>query len=104
MCADVEWEVIAYASRQLKKHEQNYPTHDLEIAVVAFALKIWRYYLYDVTCEIYTDHKGLKYILRQRDIADFVSKSLTCQEFTCQHVKLEHQRISGSLQQLLIPE
>ena len=78
MCADVEWEVIAYASRQLKKHEQNYPTHDLEIAVVAFALKIWRYYLYDVTCEIYTDHKGLKYILRQRDISDFVSKSLTC--------------------------
>ena len=47
--------VIAYASRQLKKHEQNYPTHDLEIAAVVFALKIWRHYLYGVTCEIYTD-------------------------------------------------
>ena len=54
--------VIAYASRQLKKHEQNYPTHDLEMAAVVFALKIWRHYLYGVTCEIYTDHKSLKYI------------------------------------------
>ena len=53
--------VIAYALRQLKKHEQNYPTHDLEMAVVVFALKIWRHYLYGVTCEIYTDHKSLKY-------------------------------------------
>ena len=41
--------VIAYASRQLKKHEQNYPTYDLEISAVVFALKIWRHYLYDVT-------------------------------------------------------
>ena len=54
--------VIAYASRRLKKHEQNYPTHDLEMAVVVFALKIWRHYLYGVTCEIYTDHKSLKYV------------------------------------------
>ena len=54
--------VIAYASRQLKKHEQNYPTHDLEMAAVVFALKIWRHYLYGVTYEIYTDHKSLKYI------------------------------------------
>ena len=54
--------VVAYASRQLKKHEQNYPTHDLEMAAVVFALKIWRHYLYGVTCEIYTDHKSLKYI------------------------------------------
>ena len=60
--------VIAYASRQLKKHEQNYPTHDLEMAVVVFALKIWRHYLYGVTCEIYTDHKSLKYIFQQRDL------------------------------------
>ena len=56
--------VIAYASRQLKKHEQNYPTHDLEMAAVVFALKIWRHYLYGVTCEIYTDHKSLKYIFQ----------------------------------------
>ena len=60
--------MIAYASRQLKKHEQNYPTHDLEMAAVVFALKIWRYYLYGVTCEIYTDHKSLKYIFQQRDL------------------------------------
>ena len=51
--------VIAYASCQLKKHEQNYPTHGLEMAVVEFVLKIWRHYLYGMTCEIYTDHKSL---------------------------------------------
>ncbi len=60
--------VIAYASRQLKKHEQNYPTHDLEMAAVVFALKIWRHYLYGVTCEIFTDHKSLKYVFEQRDL------------------------------------
>ncbi|XP_033516668.2 uncharacterized protein [Nicotiana tomentosiformis] len=60
--------VIAYASRQLKKHEQNYPTHDLEMAAVVFALKIWRHYLYGKTYEIYTDHKSLKYIFQQRDL------------------------------------
>jgi hypothetical protein len=53
--------VIAYASRQLKVHECNYPTHDLELAAVVFALKIWRHYLYGEHCEIYTDHKSLKY-------------------------------------------
>ena len=60
--------VVAYASRQLKKHEQNYHTHDLEMAVVVFVLKIWRHYLYGVTYEIYTDHKSLKYIFQQRDL------------------------------------
>ena len=60
--------VIAYASRQLKNHEQNYPVHDLEMAAVVFALKIWRHYLYGVTCEIYTDHKSLKYIFEQKDL------------------------------------
>ena len=60
--------VVAYASWQLKKHEQNYPTHDLEMVAVVFALKIWRHYLYGVTCEIYTDHKSLKYIFQQRDL------------------------------------
>ena len=51
--------VIAYASRQLKKHEANYSTHDLEMAAVIFALKNWRYYLYGERCEVYTDHKSL---------------------------------------------
>ena len=60
--------VVAYASRQLKKHEHNYPTHDLEMAAVVFALKTWRHYLYGVTCEIYTDHKSLKNIFQQRDL------------------------------------
>ena len=52
--------VVAYASRQLKPHEQNYPTHDLELAAVVFALKIWRHYLYGEKCRIFTDHKSLK--------------------------------------------
>ena len=60
--------VIAYASRQLKKHEINYPTHELELAVVVFALKIWRHYLYGETCRIFTDHKSLKYLLTQKTL------------------------------------
>ncbi|VVA41587.1 PREDICTED: retrotransposon, partial [Prunus dulcis] len=60
--------VIAYASRQLKKHEQNYPVHDLELAAVVFALKIWRHYLYGETCQIFTDHKSLKYFFTQREL------------------------------------
>ena len=51
--------VIAYASRKLKKRKQNYPTHDLELVAVVFALKIWRHYLYGVPCQIFTDHKSL---------------------------------------------
>ena len=60
--------VIAYASRQLKKHEQNYPTHDLELAAVVFSLKIWRHYLYGVPCRIFTDHKSLQYIFTQKEL------------------------------------
>jgi hypothetical protein len=60
--------VIAYASRQLKPYEQNYPTHDLELAIVMFALKIWRHYLYGEKCEIYTDHKSLKYFFTQKEL------------------------------------
>ena len=60
--------VIAYASRQLKKHEQNYSTHNLELTTVVFALKIWRHYLYGETFEIFTDHKSLKYIFGERDL------------------------------------
>ncbi|KAL5546822.1 hypothetical protein UlMin_006509 [Ulmus minor] len=61
--------VIAYASRQLKDYERNYPTHDLELAAVVFALKIWRHYLYGVRCEIYTDHKSLKYFFTQKELS-----------------------------------
>ncbi|CAA0814805.1 Unknown protein, partial [Striga hermonthica] len=60
--------VVAYASRQLKPHEQNYPTHDLELAAVVHALKIWRHYLYGGKCEIFTDHKSLKYIFTQKEL------------------------------------
>jgi hypothetical protein len=60
--------IVAYVSRQLKTHKQNYPTHDLELATVVHALKIWRHYLIGNKCEIYTDHKSLKYIFTQPDL------------------------------------
>ena len=60
--------VVAYGSRQLKNHEQNYPTHDMELAAIVFALKILRYYLYGEQFEMYSDHKSLRYIFMQRDL------------------------------------
>nr|GEZ87531.1 putative reverse transcriptase domain-containing protein [Tanacetum cinerariifolium] len=60
--------VIAYASRQLKVHEKNYTTHDLELGAVVFALKIWRHYLYGTKCMVFTDHKSLQHILDQKEI------------------------------------
>jgi hypothetical protein len=60
--------VVAYASRQLRKHEVNYLTHYLELAVVDHALKIWRHYLMGKGCELYKDHKSLKYIFTQLDL------------------------------------
>jgi hypothetical protein len=60
--------LIAYASRQLKVHEHNYPTHNLELAAVVFALKIWRHDIYGEHCEIYTDHKSLKYFFTQKEL------------------------------------
>lgn len=57
--------VAAYASRQLRTHEGNYPTHDLELSAVVHALKIWRHYLIGKRCQIFTDHKSLKYIFTQ---------------------------------------
>ena len=60
--------VIAYAFRQLKDHEKNYPTHDLEMAAVVFALKIWRHYLYGVQFAVFSDHRSLKYIFHQKDL------------------------------------
>ena len=59
--------VIAYASRQLKVHEKNYPTHDLELPAVVFALKIWRHYLYGVHVDV-TDHNSLPYMFSQKDL------------------------------------
>ncbi|GJW02255.1 putative reverse transcriptase domain-containing protein [Tanacetum coccineum] len=60
--------VIAYASRQLKIHEENYTTHDLEFGAVVFALKIWRHYLYGTKCTTLTYHKSLQHILDQKDL------------------------------------
>ncbi|GJT72728.1 putative reverse transcriptase domain-containing protein [Tanacetum coccineum] len=60
--------VIAYASQQLKVHEKNYTTHDLELGSVVFALKIWRHYLYGTRCTVFTDHKSLQHILDQKEL------------------------------------
>src|ERR1041384_5444116 len=60
--------VVAYASRQLRPHEENYPTHDLELPAVVHALKTWRHYLLGNHCEIYSDHQGLKYIFTQPEL------------------------------------
>ena len=60
--------MVAYSSRQLKPHEKNYPTHDLELAAIVFALKFWRQYLHGEKCFIYTDHKSLKYLPSQREL------------------------------------
>jgi hypothetical protein len=59
--------VVSYASSQLRKHEENYLTHDLELVAVVHALKVWRHYLIGHRCEIYSDHKSLKYIFTQID-------------------------------------
>nr|GEZ31688.1 putative reverse transcriptase domain-containing protein [Tanacetum cinerariifolium] len=60
--------VLAYASRQLKIHEKNYTTHDLELGAVVFALKMWRHYLYGTRCTVFTDHKSLQHILDQKEL------------------------------------
>jgi hypothetical protein len=74
-----EGKVVEYSSRQLKVHEKNYPTHDLELAAMVHALITWRHYLYGQKCDIYTDHKSLKYIftlselnMRQRRWLEFI--------------------------------
>ena len=59
---------MAYGSRLLKNHEQNYPTHDMELVAIVFALKIWRHYLYGKQFEVFSDHTSLKYIFTQRDL------------------------------------
>jgi hypothetical protein len=60
--------VVAYASRQLKVHEKNYPTHDLELAAVVFVLKVWRHYLFGSRFEVFSDHKSLKYLFDQKEL------------------------------------
>ncbi|CAN4103768.1 unnamed protein product [Withania somnifera] len=120
--------VIAYASRRLKVHECNYPTLDLELAAIVFALKIWRHYLYGVRCEIFTDHRSLRYIMKQRElntrqrrwiellkdydisilyhpgganvVADALSRRV-CLNY--RRVKYEHRRPGGLMQRLPIP-
>ncbi|GJS44294.1 putative reverse transcriptase domain-containing protein [Tanacetum coccineum] len=73
--------VIAYASRQLKIHEKNYTTHDLELGAVVFALKIWRHHLYGTKCTVFTDHKSLQHILNQKELNNLRSTSVgwSCQ-------------------------
>ena len=60
--------VVAYALRHLRTHEKNYPTHDLELAAVVFALKTWRHYLYGSRFEVFSDHKSLKYLFDQKEL------------------------------------
>jgi hypothetical protein len=68
VCPYVGSQVIAYASRQLRKHEVNYPTLDLELAAIVHALKIWRHYLLGNVCHVYIDHKSLKYMFTQPEM------------------------------------
>nr|GEW41143.1 putative reverse transcriptase domain-containing protein [Tanacetum cinerariifolium] len=60
--------VIAYASRQLRTHKENYTTHDLELRAVVFVLRLWRHYLYGTKCMVYTDHNSLQYILDKKEL------------------------------------
>ncbi|GJY82240.1 putative reverse transcriptase domain-containing protein [Tanacetum coccineum] len=83
-------QLIAYASKQLKKHEDEYPTHDLQLAAVVYALKVWRHYIYAVKIKIFTDHKSLTYFFDQSDLntrqrrwLDLV-KDYDCEFFTTQ--------------------
>ena len=63
-----ERKVNFYGSRQLRTHEVNYPTHDLELAGVVYTLKSWRHFLYRANCELFTDHKSLKYFFTQNEL------------------------------------
>ena len=63
-----EMKVLAYGSRQLKMHEQNYPTHNLELTTIIYVFKLWRHYLYEEQFEIFTDHKNFKYIFSQNEL------------------------------------
>ena len=71
---------VAYGSRQLKYHEQNYPTHYMELAAIVFALKIWHHYLYGEQFEVFSDHKSLKYIFTQLDLNTRQRRWMECLE------------------------
>ena len=82
---------VAYASRQLKTHERNYPTHDLELAAVVFALKMWSHHLYGSTFTVFSDHKSLKYLFDQKELNMRQRRWMEClkdYDFTLQY----HQR------------
>ena len=82
---------MAYESRQLRPHEVNYPTHDLELAAVVHAMKIWRYYLIGNRCEVYSDHKSLKYLFTQPDlIYPLCMSSCYSTGVTCEHGSSAH--------------
>jgi hypothetical protein len=68
MHSHARWLFVAYASRQLRKREEHYLTHNLELAIVVHALKIWRHYLIGKRCEIFSNHRSLKYIFTQSDL------------------------------------
>jgi hypothetical protein len=89
--------VIAYASRQLRKHEVNYPTHDLELAAVVHALKIWRDYLLENVCNIFTDHKSLKYIFTQ-------SKLNMHQQRWLEQIRVDDQGVLWFKDRLVVPK
>nr|GEV14947.1 putative reverse transcriptase domain-containing protein [Tanacetum cinerariifolium] len=103
--------VIAYASCQLKVHEKNYTSHDLELGAVVFALKMWRHYLYGTKCVLFTDHKSLQHILdqkelnmRQRHWLELLS-DYDCEiRYHPRKVKIEFQKPSGLLVQPEIPQ
>nr|GFA73661.1 putative reverse transcriptase domain-containing protein [Tanacetum cinerariifolium] len=98
--------VIAYASRQLKIHEKNYTTHDLELGAVVFALKMWRHYLYGTKSVIYTDHKCLQHIFNQKELNMRQRRWIELfSDYDCEiRYHPEHQKPSGLLQQPEIPE
>nr|GEY94694.1 putative reverse transcriptase domain-containing protein [Tanacetum cinerariifolium] len=87
--------VIAYASRQLKVHEKNYTTHDRELSAVVFTLKMWRHYMYDTKCVVFTDHKSLQHILDQNEMN---MRQRHCKCLTCAKVKIEYQKPSALLE------
>ncbi|GJR00728.1 putative reverse transcriptase domain-containing protein [Tanacetum coccineum] len=98
--------VIAYASRQLRTHEENYTTHDLELGAVVFALRLWRHYLYGTKCVVYTDHKSLQYILDQKELNMRQRRWIELlSDYDCEiryhpgKANLSHQKPSGLLQQ-----
>ncbi|KAA3480809.1 DNA/RNA polymerases superfamily protein [Gossypium australe] len=91
--------VVAYASRQLKSHERNYPTHDLALGAVVFTLKIWHHYLYSERCTVYMDHKSLEYLLTQRELnfnkSNMVVDALSWKSMAELRVMFAHLSVTG---------